>query len=97
MIPQPQFNKGSSTRPYQGQDDDETTFKNRTLRFTNNNFGGVTQASGFTSTNNQGFKIECAWGDQSQKNFHIGGNIMDQDQDNNDYCESIIEEEINVQ
>jgi hypothetical protein len=69
---------------YHWQDDDETTFKNRTLRFTNNNFlGGVTSGSGFagvTSTMSQNnFRVDCAWGDQSQKNFH-SGNINDMDE-----------------
>jgi hypothetical protein len=38
--------------------EDESNFKNRTLRFTNNNFlGGVTSASGFGGPQNSNLKV----------------------------------------
>lgn len=62
--------------PYEGsQDDEQTTFKNRTLRFTNNNFLATQQAALTSASGFNGVKVDGGyWGEQSQSNFQ--GNIM---------------------
>jgi hypothetical protein len=92
---QPPINKnGSNTKTKNAaeQEDETTTFKNRTLRFTNNNFqgaiGNVTagstgfnlggQHSGMHSITGNNFKVD--WDHPSNPHLHSvnrGGNIVD--------------------
>lgn len=91
--------------------DDESNYKNRTLRFTNNNFlgGGVTSGSTGFGHNPQisNFKVTFEGGWDNSGNLgpmggrNLGeqmtsGNINDLDE-GGDICESVIEEEIVVQ
>lgn len=82
---QTKYQNSNSKQSTKDPQDDESNFKNRTLRFTNNNFlCGVTSASGFASGQASNLKVtyEGGWAGESHHHGSLGrhqlsGNIND--------------------